>query len=73
MKTQPGHSIASIVSFSAPALAFLVALTIGLVYGPTDTTHKTNGSQKEPSKTEQDADTKGVTDPKQGETQEEKS
>lgn len=68
MKTQTGHSVATIVSFSAPAFAFIVALTIGLVFGPTD---KSDQPQKEPSGTEQSADSNEVTGQQEGEPQEE--
>ena len=70
MKTQSGHSIASIISFSAPAFAFVVALTIGLVFGPIE---KSAELQEEAPKTKQGDGSKGASDPKEGEPQEEKS
>lgn len=53
MSTKLGHSVASIASFSAPGLAFVVALTIGLVFGPTD---KPDESQRGSPKSEEGAD-----------------
>lgn len=53
MNVKLGYAFASIASFSAPAFAFVVALTIGLVFGPTD---KPDDSQKELPKNEEGAD-----------------
>ena len=61
MSTKLGHSAASIASFSAPGLAFVVALTIGLVFGPTD---KPEDSQRESPRSEEGADSEKNVDGK---------